>query len=90
MKWIYVEGKFIPVQNCVKIDFTYSEIDRECAVMIIVEDVNGNSTKSIYHSKRDKLSDDFIRNKFQDFIIDSTITLFDFYKTCKMIEVYNS
>lgn len=90
MKWIYVEGKFIPVQNCVKIDFNYSERDRECAVMIIVEDVNGNSTKSTYYSKVDKLSEDRVRNKFYSFIKDFDITLFDFYETCKMIEVYNS
>ena len=57
---------------------------------MIVEDVNGNSTKSIYYSKLNKLSEDRVRNKFHDFIMDSTITLFDFYETCKMIEVYNS
>lgn len=90
MKWICIECKYIPVSNCVRIDFGNTQRDNEYMVVMIVEDVNGNLTKSIYYSKRDKLSEDFVRNKFHDFIMDSTITLFDFYETCKMIEVSNS
>ena len=90
MKWIYVEGKFIPVQNCVKIGFSNTQRGNEYVVTMSVEDVNGNSTKSTYYSKVDKLSEDRVRNEFYSFIKDSNITLFDFRETCKMIEVYNS
>lgn len=90
MKWIYVEGKFIPVQNCVNIDFNYSEKDKECFVIIIVEDVNGNLTKSIYYSKVEKLHVDAVRNEFYNFIKDTNTTMFDFNEMCSTIEQLNS
>lgn len=86
MKWICIDAKYIPVSSCVRIDFSNTQRGNEYMVVMSVEDVNGNSTKSTYWSKVDKISEDFVRNKFYDFIMDSTITLFNFYETCKMIE----
>lgn len=90
MKWICIDCKYIPVSNCVRIDFGNTQKGNEYMVVMIVEDVSGNSTKSTYYSKVDKLSEDRVRNEFYSFIKDSDITLFDFYETCKMIEAYNS
>lgn len=90
MKWICIDCKYIPVSNCVRIDFGNIQKGNEYMVVMIVEDVNGNSTKSNYYSKVDKLSEDRVRNEFYSFIKDSDITLFDFREICKMIEVSNS
>lgn len=90
MKWIYVEGKFIPVQNCVKIDFSNMQRGNEYIVTISVEDVNGNTTRSSYYSKADKLCEKDVRSRFYDFIMDVYITMFDFNEMCSTIEQLNS
>ena len=85
MKWIYVEGKFIPVQNCVKIDFSSMQRGNEYIVTMNIEDVNGNTTRSSYYSKVDKLREKDVRSRFYDFIMDVYITIFDFTDTCRTI-----
>lgn len=90
MKWIYVEGKFIPVQNCVKIDFSNMQRGNEYIVTMSIEDVNGNTTRSSYYSKVDKLCEKDVRSRFYDFIMDVCITMFDFNKMCSTIEQLNS
>ena len=90
MKWLYIEGKFIPVRNCVKIDFTNVQRDREYAITMIVEDTNSNITKSTFYSKIDKINEDDVRDRFYTFIIDDSATVFYFYSVCKSIEQINS
>ena len=90
MKWIYVEGKFIPVENCVKIDFSNVQRGNEYIVTMSIEDVNGNTTRSSYHSKVDKLCEKDVRSRFYDFIMDVYITMFDFNEMCSTIEQLNS
>ena len=90
MKWIYVEGKFIPVKNCVKIDFSNMQRGNEYIVTMSIEDVNGNTTRSSYYSKVDKLCEKDVRSRFYDFIMDVYITMFDFNEMCSTIEQLNS
>ena len=90
MKWIYVEGKFIPVQNCVKIDFSNMQRGNEYIVTMSIEDVSGNTTRSSYYSKVDKLCEKDVRSRFYDFIMDVYITMFDFNGMCSTIEQLNS
>ena len=90
MKWIYVEGKFIPVQNCVKIDFSNMQRGNEYIITMSIEDVNGNTTRSSYYSKVDKLCEKDVRSRFYDFIMDVNITMFDFDEMCNTIEQLNS
>ena len=90
MKWIYLEGKFIPVQNCVKIDFSSMQRGNEYIVTMNIEDVNGNTTRSSYYSKVDKLCEKDVRSRFYDFIMDVYITMFDFNEMCSTIEQLNS
>ena len=90
MKWIYVEGKFIPVQNCVKINFSNMQRGNEYIVTMSIEDVNGNTTRSSYYSKVDKLCEKDVRGRFYDFIMDTNIIMFDFDKMCNTIEQLNS
>jgi len=90
MKWIYVEGKFIPVQNCVKIDFSNTQRGNDYIVTMNIEDVNGNTTRSSYYSKVDKLREKDVRSRFYDFIMDVYITMFDFNEMCSTIEQLNS
>lgn len=90
MKWIYVEGKFIPVENCVKIDFSNMQRGNEYIVTMSIEDVNGNTTRSSYYSKVDKLCEKDVRSRFYDFIMDANITMFDFDEMCNTIEQLNS
>ena len=90
MKWLYIEGKFIPVQSCVKISFTSIQRDKECAITMIVEDTNNNITKATFYSKIDKISEDDVRDMFYNFIIDGSTTVFYFYDVCKSIEQINS
>ena len=90
MKWIYVEGKFIPVQNCVKIDFSNTQRGNDYIVTMNIEDVNGNTTRSSYYSKVDKLCEKDVRNRFYDFIMDVNTTMFDFDGICNIIERLNS
>ena len=68
MKWIYVEGNLIPVQNCVKIDFSNMQRGNEYIVTMSIEDVNGNTTRSSYYSKVDKLCEKDVKSRFYDFI----------------------
>lgn len=89
MKWIYLDGKFLPVQNCVQINFTSVTRDTEYIVTVVVQDVNKNIEKCTYYSKVDKLSAQEVRSKFYDFVTDSYITMFNFYDTCKQIEQSN-
>ena len=90
MKWIYVEGKFIPVQNCVKIDFSNMQRGNEYIVTMSIEDVSGNTTRSSYYSKVDKLCEKDVKSRFYDFIMDVYITIFDFNEMCSTIEQLNS
>lgn len=90
MKWIYVEGKFIPVENCVKIDFSNMQRGNEYIVTMGIEDVNGNITRSSYYSKVDKLCEEDVRGRFYDFIMNTNITMFDFDEMCNTIEQLNS
>lgn len=90
MKWIYVEEKFIPVQNCVKIDFSNMQRGNEYIVTMSIEDVNGNTTRSSYYSKVDKLCKKDVRSRFYDFIMDANIIMFDFDEMCNTIEQLNS
>ena len=90
MKWIYVEGKFIPVENCVKIDFSNVQRGNEYIVTMSIEDINGNTTRSSYYSKVDKLCEKDVRGRFYDFIMDTNIIMFDFDKMCNTIEQLNS
>ena len=89
MKWIYLDGKFLPVQNCVQIDFTSVTKDTEYIVTMVVKDVTKDITKCAYYSKVGKLSVQEVRSKFYDFVTDSYITMFNFYHTCKQIEQSN-
>ena len=89
MKWVYLDGKFFPVQNCVQINFTSVTRDEECVVTMVVQDVNKNIEKYTYYSKVHKLSVQEVRSKFYDFVTDSYITMFNFYDTCKQIEQLN-
>ena len=90
MKWIYVEGKFIPIEKCVTIDFSSMQRENEYIVTMSVEDVNGNTTRSSYYSKVDKLCEKDVRNSFYDFIMDVYMTMFDFNRMCSSIEHSNS
>ena len=90
MKWIYVEGKFIPVQNCVKIGFSNTQRGNEYIVTMNIEDVNGNTTRSSYYSKVDKLCEKDVRILFYKFIIDTNMIVFDFNELCSTIEQLNS
>lgn len=90
MKWIYLEGKFIPVQNCVKIDFSSMQRGNEYIVTMNIEDVNGNTTRSSYYSKVDKLCEKDVRILFYKFIIDTNMIVFDFNELCSTIEQLNS
>lgn len=89
MKWIYLDGKFLLVQNCVQINFTSVTRENEYTVTMIVQDVNKNVEKCIYYSKVNKLSVQEVRSKFYDFVMDSYITMFNFYDVCKQIEQEN-
>ena len=90
MKWIYIEGKFVPVQSCVKIDFSNMQRGNDYVVTMSIEDVNGNITRSSYYSKVDKLCEKYVRSRFYDFIKDVYITMFDFNEVCSTIEQLNS
>ena len=90
MKWICVDCKYIPVSNCVRIDFGNTQRGNEYIVVMIVEDVNGNITRSSYYSKVDKLCEKDVRSRFYDFIKDVCITMFDFNEVCSTIEQLNS
>lgn len=90
MKWIYVEGMFIPVQNCVRIDFTNAQHGNEYIVTMSTEDVNGNTTHSSYYSKVDKLCEKDVRDHFYEFIMCTNTILFDFNEICNTIEQLNS
>ena len=89
MKWIYLDGKFLPVQNCVQINFTSVTRDEEYVVTMVVQDVNKTIEKCTYYSKVGKLSVQEVRSKFYDFVMDSYITMFNFYHTCKQLEQSN-
>lgn len=89
MKWIYLDGKFLLVQNCVQINFTSVTRENEYVVTMVVQDVNKNIEKCTHYSKVDKLSVQEVRSKFYDFIMDSCITMFNFYDVCKTIEQLN-
>lgn len=90
MKWIYVGEKFIPLEKCVTIDFSNMQRGNEYIVTMSVEDVNGNTTRSSYYSKVDKLCEKDVRNSFYDFIMDVYIAMFDFNRMCSSIEQSNS
>ena len=86
MKWIIVDGNFIPVENCKYINFTNSMQDHEYNVTINVS-ISGNIIKkSTYYSKLGKISQEEVESEFYSFIMDSCITIFDFYNVCKTIE----
>lgn len=89
MKWVYLDGKFLPVRNCVQINFTSVTRDEEYVVTMVVQDVNKNIEKYNYYSKVGKLSVQEVRSKFYDFVTDSYIIMFNFYHTCKQIEQSN-
>lgn len=89
MKWIYLDGKFLPVQNCVQINFIGVTRGEEYVVTMVVQDINKNIEKCAYYSKVDKLSVQEVRSKFYDFVMDSYITMFNFYHTCEQIEQSN-
>lgn len=90
MKWIYIEGKFIPVQNCVRINFSSMQRENDYIVTMNVEDVNGNTTCSSYYSKVDKLCEKDVRGRFYKFVCTNSRRLFDFNEMCSTIEQLNS
>ena len=86
MKWIIVDGNFILVENCKYINFTNSRNYTEYNITINVC-ISGNIIKkSTYYSKLGKISQEEVESIFYSFIMDSGITVFDFYKVCKSIE----
>lgn len=89
MKWIYLDGKFLLVQNCVQINFIGVTRGEEYVVTMIVQDVNKNIEKYTYYSKVGKLSDQEVRLEFYNFVTDSYLTMFNFYDVCKTIEQLN-
>ena len=89
MKWIILDNKYINVSNCTDIVFTNSECGNEYKVIIKVCTIN-NTFSSTYYSKVGKLNMSEVEDKFYDFIMNNDITVFDFAKECKRIEVNNS
>ena len=85
MKWIYIDRKFIPVQNCTNISFGERQRENEYVVTMIVEDINGNITRSSFYSTNSNLDEYTIRCLFYEFIADINSTVFDFWEVCNTI-----
>ena len=89
MKWIILDNKYINVANCTDVVFTDSECGNEYKVFMRVCTIN-NTFSSTYYSKVDKLSMSEVEDRFYEFIMDNDITVFNFHRECKRIEVNNS